>query len=153
MIAIPISISLSVVSVLPGASVSDLFLAGIIPGILAKFTNKVVLLFVINLFLLAVGMEMDTTPAILILTPILTPILMPIVTAAGVSPVHFGIIMVVNLAIGFVTPPIGVNLFVAPSLVEIPIMNIAKQAMPMIIYFLIALLVITFVPALSLALL
>ena len=149
MIAIPISISLSVVSVLPGASVSDLFLAGIIPGILAKFTNKVVLLFVINLFLLAVGMVMDTTPAILILTPIL----MPIVTAAGVSPVHFGIIMVVNLAIGFVTPPIGVNLFVVPSLVEIPIMNIAKQAMPMIIYFLIALLVITFVPALSLALL
>ena len=61
--------------------------------------------------------------------------------------------MVVILAIGFVTPPIGVNLFVAPSLVEIPIMNIAKQAMPMIIYFLIALLVITFVPALSLALL
>ena len=149
MIAIPISISLSVVSVLSGASVSDLFLAGFILGILAKFTNNLVLLFVINLFLLAVGMVMDTTPAILILTPIL----MPIVTAAGVSPVHFGIIMVVNLAIGFVTPPIGVNLFVAPSLVEIPIMNIAKQAMPMIIYFLIALLVITFVPALSLALL
>ncbi len=117
--------------------------------ILAKFTNKVVLLLVINLFLLIVGMVMDTTPAILILTPIL----MPIVTAAGVSPVHFGIIMVVNLAIGFVTPPIGVNLFVASSLVEIPIMDIAKQAMPMIIYFLIALLVITFVPALSLALL
>lgn len=117
--------------------------------ILAEFTNKVILLLVINLFLLAVGMVMDTTPAILILTPIL----MPIVTAAGVSPVHFGIIMVVNLAIGFVTPPIGVNLFVASSLVEIPIMDIAKQAMPMIIYFLIALLVITFVPALSLALL
>lgn len=122
---------------------------GVSDWILAKFTNKVVLLLVINLFLLIVGMVMDTTPAILILTPIL----MPIVTAAGVSPVHFGIIMVVNLAIGFVTPPIGVNLFVASSLVEIPIMDIAKQAMPMIVYFLIALLVITFVPALSLALL
>lgn len=122
---------------------------GVSDWILAKFTNKVVLLLVINLFLLLVGMVMDTTPAILILTPIL----MPIVTAAGVAPVHFGIIMVVNLAIGFVTPPIGVNLFVASSLAEIPIMDIAKQAMPMIIYFLAALLVITFVPAFSLALL
>lgn len=122
---------------------------GVSDWILAKFTNKIVLLLVINLFLLLVGMVMDTTPAILILTPIL----MPIVTAAGVAPVHFGIIMVVNLAVGFVTPPIGVNLFVASSLAEIPIMDIAKQAMPMIIYFLAALIVITFVPALSLTLL
>lgn len=122
---------------------------GVSDWILEKFTNKIVLLLVINLFLLLVGMVMDTTPAILILTPIL----MPVVTAAGVAPVHFGIIMVVNLAIGFVTPPIGVNLFVASTLAKIPVMDIAKQAMPMIIYFLIALLVVTFVPALSLALL
>lgn len=122
---------------------------GVSDWILAKFTNKAILLLVINLFLLLVGMVMDTTPAILILTPILKPI----VAAAGVAPVHFGIIMVVNLAIGFVTPPIGVNLFVASSLAEVPIMDIAKQAMPMIIYFLIALLLITFVPAFSLALL
>ena len=69
------------------------------------------------------------------------------------DPIHFGVIMVVNLAIGFVTPPIGVNLFVASSLTEVPIMQIAKKAMPMILYFLVALLVITFVPAVSLALL
>ena len=62
-------------------------------------------------------------------------------------------IMVVNLAIGFVTPPIGVNLFVASSLTDIPLMDIARKAMPMIVYFLIALIVITFVPALSLVLL
>lgn len=122
---------------------------GVSDWILEKFTNKIVLLLVINLFLLLVGMVMDTTPAILILTPIL----MPVVMAAGVAPVHFGIIMVVNLAIGFVTPPIGVNLFVASTLAKIPVMDIAKRAMPMIIYFLIALLVITFVPAFSLALL
>jgi len=113
--------------------------------ILAHFTNKIILLLVINLFLLIVGMVMDTTPAILILTPIL----LPIVTAVGMNPIHFGIMMVVNLAIGFVTPPIGVNLFVASSLTDIPVMRIAKKAMPMIIYFLIALLVITFVPAVS----
>lgn len=69
---------------------------GVSDWILAKFMNKVILLLVINLFLLLVGMVMDTTPAILILTPILKPI----VAAAGVAPVHFGIIMVVNLAIG-----------------------------------------------------
>lgn len=113
--------------------------------ILVHFTNKVILLLVINVFLLIVGMVMDTTPAILILTPIL----LPIVTAIGINPIHFGIMMVVNLAIGFVTPPIGVNLFVASSLTDIPVMRIAKKAMPMIVYFLIALLVITFVPAVS----
>ena len=113
--------------------------------ILAHFTNKVVLLLVINVFLLIVGMVMDTTPAILILTPIF----LPIVTAIGMNPIHFGIMMVVNLAIGFVTPPIGVNLFVASSLTDIPVMRIAKKAMPMIAFFLMALLVITFVPAVS----
>ena len=69
------------------------------------------------------------------------------------NPIHFGILMVVNLAIGFVTPPIGVNLFVASSLTDVPVMEIAKHAMPMIVYFLIALLIVTFVPAVSLALL
>ena len=103
----------------------------------------------INFFLLIVGMVMDTTPAILILSPIL----LPIVTAVGVNPIHFGVVMVVNLAIGFVTPPIGVNLFVASSLTEVPVMEIAKKAMPMIIMFLIALLLITYIPAISLCLL
>lgn len=92
---------------------------------------------------------MDTTPAILILTPIL----MPIMTGIGVNPIHFGVFMVVNLAIGFVTPPIGVNLFVASSLTDIPVMEIAKRAMPLIIFNLIALMFITFVPQISLALL
>ena len=114
-----------------------------------NFHSPVLILFVINLFLLIVGMVMDTTPAILILTPIL----LPIVTNLGMDPVQFGVIMVVNLAIGFVTPPIGVNLFVASSLTDVPVMTIAKKAMPMIIYFLAALLLITFIPALSLALL
>lgn len=115
--------------------------------ILAHFTNKTALLLVINVFLLIVGMVMDTTPAILILTPIL----LPIAEAYGMHPVHFGVMMVVNLAIGFVTPPIGVNLFVASSLTDIPVMKIAGKAMPMIIYFLLALLLITFVPVISLA--
>ena len=75
--------------------------------ILGHFSNEIILLVVINIFLLVVGMVMDTTPAILILSPIL----MPIVQSIGMDPVHFGVIMIVNLAIGFITPPIGVNLF------------------------------------------
>lgn len=112
-------------------------------------THPVLLLLLVNLFLLLVGMVMDTTPAILILTPIL----LPITAAVGMHPVHFGVMMVVNLAIGFVTPPVGVNLFVASSLTKVPIMTIVKHALPMILCFLVALLFLTFIPSLSLALL
>ena len=117
--------------------------------ILTNFSNKIIILLVINLVLLAVGMVMDTTPAILILTPIL----LPIVTAIGVNPIQFGVIMIVNLAIGFITPPIGINLFVASSLTDVPVMDIAKKSFPMIICFLIALLLFTFIPSISLMLL
>ena len=117
--------------------------------ILTNFSNKIIILLVINLVLLAVGMVMDTTPAILILTPIL----LPIVTAIGVNPIQFGVIMIVNLAIGFITPPIGINLFVASSLTDVPDMDIAKKSIPMIICFLIALLLFTFIPSISLMLL
>lgn len=116
--------------------------------ILTNFTSPVVILLIINAFLLLVGMVMDTTPAILILTPIL----LPIIEGIGMDPIQFGVIMVVNLAIGFVTPPIGVNLFVASSLTDVPVMSIAKKAIPMIGLFLVALLLITFIPAISLAL-
>ena len=117
--------------------------------ILNNFHSPVAILLIINVFLLIVGMVMDTTPAILILTPIL----LPIVQAIGMNPIQFGVIMVVNLAIGFVTPPIGVNLFVASSLTEVPVMQIAKKAMPMIGFFLVALLLITFIPAISIGIL
>lgn len=117
--------------------------------ILTNFSNKITILLVINLVLLAVGMVMDTTPAILILTPIL----LPIVTAIGVNPIQFGVIMIVNLAIGFITPPIGINLFVASSLTDVPVIDIAKKSIPMIICFLIALLLFTFIPSISLMLL
>ena len=108
--------------------------------------SKVVLLLIINVILLIVGMIMDTTPAIMILTPIL----LPAAQAVGMDAVHFGIMMVVNLAIGFVTPPIGVNLFVASSLSQVPVMQIAQKVMPMIVLFILVLLLITFVPGVSL---
>lgn len=117
-------------------------------AITGAFTTKLSILLIINLMLLFVGMVMDTTPAILILVPIL----LPIVQSVGVNPIHFGVIMTVNLAIGFVTPPIGLNLFVANSLTGLSIIDIAKHAIPFIIAFLIALMMITFIPDISLIL-
>lgn len=118
-------------------------------GITAAFGgNQFMVLLVVNIFLLFVGMVMDTTPAILILTPIL----LPLVEAIGMNPIHFGVIMTINLAVGFVTPPIGVNLFVASSLTEIPIMSIARKIMPYIAMFLMALIVLIIFPQISLAL-
>ena len=116
--------------------------------ILTAFSSKIAILLIINLFLLFVGMVMETLAAILILTPIF----LPIVTALGMSPIHFGIMMVVNLAIGFVTPPVGMNLYVASSMSNIPVMQIAKKAIPFIIAFFVALMLITFVPQISLLL-
>ena len=83
--------------------------------------NKFLLLLVLNIFLLFMGMIIDTSPNILIFTPVM----LPLVSAVGVDPVHFGIIMVVNLAIGFVTPPVGVNLYVAQSLSGVPVASLA----------------------------
>jgi len=120
-------------------------IAGLLGGMAQ---NKIVLLLMINLFLLVVGMIMDTSPAILILTPIL----LPLIDIIGMNHVHFGIMMVVNLAIGFVTPPVGINLYVASTMTEIPPMIIARKAIPLLIMFAIALLLITFIPQISLAL-
>ena len=108
--------------------------------------SKIIVLLVINIFLLFSGMIMDTVPNILILAPIM----LPIVQQYGVDAVHFGVVMTVNLAIGFVTPPIGTNLFVANSLTKIPITTIAKHALPFIAMFIIALIMITYIPGITL---
>lgn len=108
-------------------------------------SHKVILLLIINLVLLVLGMIIDTSPNILIFTPVM----LPLAEAVGVDAVHFGIIMVVNLAIGFVTPPVGVNLYVAQSISSVPVLKLAQKAVPYIVMFIVALLLITFVPQLS----
>lgn len=112
-------------------------------------SSKIGFLILVNLLLLFVGMIMDTTPAILILTSIL----LPIAKAFNIDPIHFGVMMVVNLAVGFVTPPLGVNLFVASSISGEKIEDIIKEAVPFILSFLVALVLITVIPAISLVLL
>ena len=107
--------------------------------------SKVVVFLMINLFLLIVGCFIDNISSMLILTPIF----LPIVQSYGMTPVQFGIVMTVNLCIGFITPPYGANLFIASAISDVPIMNIAKKIMPMIGAMLIVLMLLTFIPALS----
>ena len=94
--------------------------------------SKIALLLIVVVILLIAGCFIDTIPAIMIFTPIF----LPLTQRFGVDPIHFGIVMTVALAIGFVTPPMGINLFVASNLTGLPIVQIAKRAIPMIIMFL-----------------
>lgn len=110
--------------------------------------NKILLLVVINAILLVIGMLIDTGASILIMTPIF----LPVVTMAGIDPVHFGVLMVVNLAIGFVTPPVGMNLFVAAAMTKLSATVVAKKAVPLLIAFAAALLIITYIPQVTLCL-
>ncbi|MBB4267096.1 TRAP transporter large permease [Roseospira visakhapatnamensis] len=107
--------------------------------------NPILLLMMINMLLLMVGCVMDTTPAILVLAPILFPVAM----SFGIEPVHFGLIMVVNLAIGFITPPLGINLFVAARVGDSTLGVVARGLVPFLITMLVCLLLITYVPDLT----
>lgn len=118
-------------------------------AVLAAVTSKWVILLSINLILLFAGMIMDAIPALMLFSPII----LPLAKTFQINEIHLGIIMVVNLAIGFVTPPLGVNLFVGSNMTGIPVLSIAKMATPYIIAFLVALMLITFIPSLSLCLL
>ncbi|MBU2943879.1 TRAP transporter large permease [Shimia thalassica] len=110
--------------------------------------NPIVILLLINLLLLVVGMFMETISSIIIMTPIL----LPVATAVGVDPIAFGVIITVNLAIGFCTPPLGVNLFVASSISGVSIEKLSKSILPFFVGMLILLFLITYVPAISLTL-
>lgn len=114
-------------------------------AILAITTNKIVLLLLINILLLIVGTFMETNAAIIILVPIL----LPIVTAVGVSPIHFGMIMILNLAIGFITPPFGCNLFMASEISNVKYDVLARSIMPWILVMVGVLMVITYIPQIS----
>jgi C4-dicarboxylate transporter DctM subunit len=104
-------------------------------------------LLALNLLLLLVGCFIDPLSAILILTPLL----MPIVQSAGIHPVHFGIVLTVNLAIGLFHPPFGINIFVAQSVLGLPLKVIYRGIVPFLVLYLIALALITYVPVISLA--
>lgn len=115
-------------------------------GLIALTDNRIVILLLINLLLLFVGTFMDITPAVLIFTPIF----LPIVAAMGVDPTHFGIMMVLNLCVGLCTPPVGSVLFVGCGIAGVPITRVVRPLLPFFLAMLVALLLVTFIPALSL---
>lgn len=114
-------------------------------AVLGITDNKIVVLLLINLLLLVVGVFMDITPAVLIFTPIF----LPVVSALGVSQVHFGIMMVMNLCIGLCTPPVGSVLFVGLSVSGVSVKEVIKPLFPMFLALVLVLLMVTFIPALS----
>ena len=108
--------------------------------------SKIIFLLIVNLLLLIVGMFFDTTPAIVVLAPIL----MPVATSLGIAPLHMGVIIVCNLAIGFITPPFGVNLFVASQLTGLRVEQMGRYLLMYIGVLVVDILMISYIPAISL---
>jgi len=124
-----------------------------VPQLVAEFfmnisDNPIIFLLLVNLFLIIVGMFMETNASIIILAPLL----LPVATQLGIDPVHFGIIMIVNLALGMCTPPMGVNLFISSQIAKIRLDEISRGMLPYYGVLLITLMLITFIPAISLGL-
>ena len=119
---------------------------GLTAFLLSISENKIVILLLINLTLLVVGIFMDITPAVLIFTPIF----LPVVTELGLDPIHFGIIMVLNLCIGLCTPPVGSVLFVGVGIAGTSIQRVVKPLLPLFLAMLVALVLVTVVPEFSL---
>ena len=114
-------------------------------ALLSVSSNKFIILFLINIILLIVGTFMDMTPACLIFTPIF----LPIVQSFGMSPIHFGVMMVMNLSVGTITPPVGNVLFVGCSVAKLRVEQVMKHLIPLFVAIFAALMMVTYIPALS----
>ena len=138
--------------IIAGASVFGYYLtrqripAELTELMLSVTDNWIIALLIINLLLLICGVFLETSAAVIILTPILVPI----ASALGIDLVHFGIIMIVNLGIGFITPPVGVNLFVAANIAGTKFESLVKAIIPFIIVMVVDVLIISFIPGISL---
>lgn len=115
-------------------------------ALLSLSDNKYIILMIINVMLLLLGFLMDMAPLILILTPILLPVVMQL----GINPMHFGIIMMTNLGIGLITPPVGSVLFVASAVSGLKIEQVVKAMLPFYFALFVVLILVTYIPALSL---
>lgn len=115
-------------------------------ALLGVSDNPIVILLLINILLLVVGIFMDMTPAVLIFTPIF----LPVITSIGIDPIHFGIVMIMNLCIGLCTPPVGSVLFVGIGIAGISLEKVMKPMLPLFIAMIIVLLLVTYIPQLSL---
>jgi len=114
-------------------------------ALIALTNSKIVILLIINLILLMVGTFMDMTPAVLIFTPIF----LPVVTQLGIHPVHFGIMMVLNLCVGLCTPPVGSVLFIGCGIANCRIDKVIKPLLPLFVAMIVALMLVTYIPQIS----
>ena len=112
-------------------------------AILGVTTNKYLILIMMNVLMLIFGTMMDMSVIILVLTPIL----LPIATQIGIDPVHFGVIMITNLGIGLVTPPVGSTLFIGAAISKIPLERLSKSMLPFYVCMLVVLIIVTYIPA------
>ena len=117
--------------------------AAISEGLMSISNNRYVILLIMNVFLLIMGCFLDLTPAVLIFTPIF----LPIATSIGMSPVHFGLMLITNLGIGSVTPPVGSCLFVGCGVAKVKIEGVTKYIIPLFAGMVVALFLITYIPA------
>ncbi len=116
-------------------------------GLINISDSPIVILLIINLVLLFVGIFMDMTPAVLIFTPIFLPV---VTQQLGMDPIHFGIVLIMNLCVGLITPPVGTVLFVGCSVANVKIQSVIRPLLPMFAAMIISLLLVTYIPALSL---
>jgi len=147
------SVTTAIVMLLIGASMSMSWVLSFenIPQeisalLLGISDNQIIILLIINLLLLFVGIFMDMTPAVLIFTPIF----LPVITELGMDPIHFGIIMVLNLCIGLCTPPVGSVLFVGVGVAQTTIQKVVKPLLPLFLAMIFALFLVTYFPELTL---
>jgi tripartite ATP-independent transporter DctM subunit len=120
--------------------------AAISEGLMSVSNNRYMIILIMNVFLLVMGMFLDLTPAVLIFTPIF----LPIATSVGMSPVHFGLMLIMNLGIGSVTPPVGSCLFVGCGVGRVKIEGVTKYIVPIFTAMVIALFLVSFIPAIPL---
>lgn len=104
------------------------------------------LLLIINIVLLLLGMVLDTTGIMILVTPVIVPAIVKL----GIDPVHFGTVMIVNMMIGLLTPPVGMALFVVSDLAKVPVADVARECFPFVIGLIVVLMVLTYVPELTL---
>lgn len=114
-------------------------------ALIALTDSKIIILLIINLILLLVGTFMDMTPAVLIFTPIF----LPVVTQLGIHPIHFGIMMVLNLCVGLCTPPVGSVLFIGCGIANCRIDKVIRPLLPLFLAMFIALMLITYIPEIT----
>jgi C4-dicarboxylate transporter DctM subunit len=114
--------------------------------VIGNITSPVVFLLMMNVFLLIVGCLIDMLSSIIIVTPVL----MPIAAQFGIDPIHFGIIYVFNMGIGYITPPVGLDLYVSVAIFKVPLSRVVKACLPFFLILIVDLLIITYVPSFSL---